>query len=168
VDNDLVDMTEPDIRFSLANERTFLAWVRTAIGLVAAGVAIFHLFDESVATTVLSLVLLAAGALAGFAGYSHFRSADQAIRHGEALPTNTAVIAVMTGAVLLAVVAGVASLFLPCPPSSASTSVPPSPKRHSSTSSTVRSSRQQATPRRCRRPRAPATCSTGSRPVSRR
>ena len=38
---------DPDIRFSLANERTFLAWVRTAIGLVAAGVAIFHLIDES-------------------------------------------------------------------------------------------------------------------------
>ena len=58
-----MDMTEPDIRFSLANERTFLAWVRTAIGLVAAGVAIFHLFDESVATTVLSLVLLAVSVL---------------------------------------------------------------------------------------------------------
>ena len=58
-------MAEPDIRFTLANERTFLAWVRTAIGLVAAGVAVFHLFDESVATTTLSLVLLASAALVG-------------------------------------------------------------------------------------------------------
>lgn len=105
-------MTEPDIRFSLANERTFLAWVRTAIGLVAAGVAVFHLFDESVATTMLSMVLLAAAALAGFAGFSHFRKADLAIRRGESLPTNTVVIALMTGAVFLAVVAGAASLFL--------------------------------------------------------
>ena len=56
---------EPDIRFLLANERTFLAWVRTAIGLVAAGVAVFHLFDDSTATTTLALVLLAAGAFAG-------------------------------------------------------------------------------------------------------
>ena len=30
---------EPDYRFSLANERTFLAWIRTALGLMAAGIA---------------------------------------------------------------------------------------------------------------------------------
>jgi putative membrane protein len=105
-------VTEPDIRFTLANERTFLAWVRTAIGLVAAGVAVFHLFDESAATTVLALVLLAAGALAGGVGYTHFRAADRAIRRGEVLPTRTAVVAVMTGAVLVAVVAGVASVLV--------------------------------------------------------
>ncbi|EDX36625.1 MULTISPECIES: YidH family protein [Shigella] len=27
----------PDYRFSLANERTFLAWIRTALGFLAAG-----------------------------------------------------------------------------------------------------------------------------------
>jgi len=32
--------TEPDPRFSFANERTFLAWIRTALGFVAAGVAV--------------------------------------------------------------------------------------------------------------------------------
>ena len=32
--------TEPDPRFSFANERTFLAWIRTALGFLAAGVAI--------------------------------------------------------------------------------------------------------------------------------
>lgn len=34
---------EPDYRFSLANERTFLAWMRTALALVAAAV-LFHQF----------------------------------------------------------------------------------------------------------------------------
>ncbi|MCP3422935.1 YidH family protein [Nocardioides pinisoli] len=105
-------MADPDIRFTLANERTFLAWVRTAIGLVAAGVAVFHLFEVTVATTTLSLVLLAAGALSGVAGYSHFRRADRAIRRGETLPTNTVTAVVMTGAVLVAVVAGVASVLV--------------------------------------------------------
>ena len=105
-------MAEPDIRFTLANERTFLAWVRTAIGLVAAGVAVFHLFDVSVATTTLSLVLLAAAALSGLTGFSHFRQADQAIRSGETLPTHSLTLAVMTGAVLLAVVAGTASVLI--------------------------------------------------------
>jgi putative membrane protein len=31
--------SDPDYRFSLANERTFLAWIRTALALVAGGVA---------------------------------------------------------------------------------------------------------------------------------
>ena len=31
---------EPDYRFSLANERTLLAWLRTALALLAAGVAV--------------------------------------------------------------------------------------------------------------------------------
>ncbi|MCY7402189.1 MAG: hypothetical protein LH477_14775 [Nocardioides sp.] len=80
--------------------------------MVAAGVAVFHLFDVTPATTTLSLVLLAAAALSGFAGYSHFRRADRAIRRGESLPTDTVTVAVMTGAVLLAVAAGVASVFV--------------------------------------------------------
>lgn len=105
-------MTEPDIRFSLANERTFLAWVRTAIGLVAAGVALFHLVDESAVTTILALLLLGAGALAAFAGYAHFRRADQAIRAGEPMPTRGVLVVVMTGVVLLAAMAGVVSVLL--------------------------------------------------------
>ena len=32
--------SEPDPRFSLANERTFLAWIRTALALTAGGVAL--------------------------------------------------------------------------------------------------------------------------------
>ncbi|GAB3478244.1 YidH family protein [Nocardiopsis coralliicola] len=34
---------EPDYRFTLANERTFLAWLRTALALVAGAVAVLHL-----------------------------------------------------------------------------------------------------------------------------
>lgn len=33
-----------DVRFSYANERTFLAWIRTALGLMTAGLAIAHVF----------------------------------------------------------------------------------------------------------------------------
>ena len=35
--------TEPDVRFTLANERTFLAWNRTALALVVAGLGIVQL-----------------------------------------------------------------------------------------------------------------------------
>ncbi|NDV10205.1 DUF202 domain-containing protein, partial [Rhodococcus sp. IEGM 248] len=32
--------TEPDPRFTLANERTFLAWIRTSLALFASGIAV--------------------------------------------------------------------------------------------------------------------------------
>ena len=32
--------TEPDPRFTLANERTFLAWIRTSLAFLAGGIAI--------------------------------------------------------------------------------------------------------------------------------
>ena len=41
--NDGGDGKEPDYRFTLANERTFLAWIRTALALVAGAVAVLHL-----------------------------------------------------------------------------------------------------------------------------
>ena len=42
-DRDGAAQVEPDYRFTLANERTFLAWVRTALGLLAAAVAVVQL-----------------------------------------------------------------------------------------------------------------------------
>ncbi|WP_283215114.1 DUF202 domain-containing protein [Pseudofrankia sp. DC12] len=35
--------TDPDYRFSLANERTFLAWIRTALALLAGGIAVVQI-----------------------------------------------------------------------------------------------------------------------------
>ncbi|QIK74226.1 YidH family protein [Nocardioides piscis] len=110
--DDVPEAIEPDIRFTLANERTFLAWVRTAIGLVGGGVAVFHLLADSAATTALSLVLLVAGSFAVIAGYSHFRRADRAIRSGESLPTTGVVVVVMSCSVLLAALIGAASVVL--------------------------------------------------------
>jgi putative membrane protein len=37
---------DPDYRFTLANERTFLAWLRTSLALLAAGVAVVQLLPE--------------------------------------------------------------------------------------------------------------------------
>jgi putative membrane protein len=37
------DEREPDYRFTVANERTFVAWIRTALALIAGGVAVVHL-----------------------------------------------------------------------------------------------------------------------------
>ena len=104
-------MADPDIRFSLANERTFLAWIRTAIALVGSGVLVFHLLEQSAETTTLALVLIAAGAVAGIAGYLHFHQADRAIRAGVGMPTRRLIPIVLTVAVILAVAAAAATVL---------------------------------------------------------
>ena len=101
---------EPDYRFTLANERTFLAYERTAIGLVAASVAVLQIF-EGWDHVLLGVALLVAGAVAALGGYLRFRRVDAAIRAGEPLPTNTAV-HLLAGAVLVCMVAAAISVLL--------------------------------------------------------
>ncbi|WP_247046347.1 YidH family protein [Arthrobacter rhizosphaerae] len=53
---------EPDPRFTLANERTFLAWIRTSLALLAGGIAIeaftSDLFLETVRKSLAASLLL--------------------------------------------------------------------------------------------------------------
>lgn len=77
---------EPDVRFSLANERTLLAYQRTSIALVAAAVAVAHFLDDGVIALTLAGVLLASGAVAAIGGYRRYQAADRAIREGRPLP----------------------------------------------------------------------------------
>lgn len=81
---------EPDVRFSLANERTLLAYQRTAIGLMGAAIAVAHFFEETPVVLALSMALLLTGAIAAVGGYHHFRQVDRAIRTGEAMPKGPA------------------------------------------------------------------------------
>src|SRR5699024_2464749 len=73
---------EPDYRFTLANERTFLAWIRTSLGLIAGGVVVHQLF-EPLATAprriiAIGCVVLAIAVAAG--AYFHWRSVQRAMR----------------------------------------------------------------------------------------
>lgn len=80
---------EPDYRFTLANERTFLAWIRTALALLAAGVAVVQLIPQfgipygrhvlGVALSVLSLIV----ALTSYARWEH---SERAMRLNQPLP----------------------------------------------------------------------------------
>lgn len=82
------DGQEPDARFSLANERTFLAWVRTSLAFVAGAVAIHAPaldLDRWVATAG-SLILLAAAGLAIGQALWRWRAIERAMRTGEPLP----------------------------------------------------------------------------------
>jgi putative membrane protein len=56
---------EPDPRFTLANERTFLAWVRTALAMFAGGVALHALAvpKDGVLRGLLVVLLIGIGSL---------------------------------------------------------------------------------------------------------
>lgn len=81
---------EPDVRFSLANERTLLAYQRTAIGLMGAAVAVARFLEKDPVVLALSVALLATAAIAAVGGYQHFRKVDTAIRTGEPMSAGPA------------------------------------------------------------------------------
>jgi putative membrane protein len=81
---------EPDPRFTLANERTFLAWIRTALALLAAGVALDTLVDlrDEGLRTAAALVLIVSGTAASVTAHSRWMATERALRLGQPLPAS--------------------------------------------------------------------------------
>ncbi len=99
---------EPDYRFTLANERTFLAWIRTALGLLAGGVAVRQLvepFSVSGGRTTLALLAIAASTVLAAGAYFRWRNVQQAMRRGQPLPKAQLVPVVAGTVLIIAVVA---------------------------------------------------------------
>lgn len=81
--------TDPDVRFSYANERTFLAWNRTALAMVTAGLAITQLlppFDLPGGRRLIGLPLIAVGVVVSIASFGQWRRNERAMRMGRPLP----------------------------------------------------------------------------------
>ncbi|GAA4228735.1 DUF202 domain-containing protein [Actinomadura meridiana] len=84
----LAEGTDPDPRFTLANERTFLAWIRTALALIAAGVGL-ALADDLVGAPlrpVLAVGFAATGALVAGLAFRRWLRTERALRRAETLP----------------------------------------------------------------------------------
>jgi len=92
----------PDYRFSLANERTFLAWIRTGLALLGGGLAIagflppLHLphLREALAVT-----LIAMGGVIALRAVDHWARCERAMRLQEPLPASRfpAILAIAVG-----------------------------------------------------------------------
>jgi putative membrane protein len=79
---------DPDPRFTLANERTFLAWNRTALALIGGGLAAGQLldFDSRGARLVVALPPIALGLLLALTSYRRWEANERAMRLDEPLP----------------------------------------------------------------------------------
>ena len=103
--------TEPDPRFTFANERTFLAWSRTALALVVAGLGIVQLLPPFPGVPegrhLLGVPLIALGAVLAVAAYIEWVRNQRALRRGEPMPTSIIpwiLAATITGIAIIAAV----------------------------------------------------------------
>ncbi|WP_127473705.1 YidH family protein [Microbacterium sulfonylureivorans] len=103
--------TDPDPRFSLANERTFLAWTRTALALLAGGVVLegFELGLNEALRLAASITLIVAGIVIPMLSWFEWMAAERALRLARPLPgaRTSAVLAVVVIVVGVLVLLGV-------------------------------------------------------------
>jgi putative membrane protein len=105
---------EPDYRFTYANERTFLAWVRTSVALIGVGVAAVQFLpplDVAGGRRAVGTAFIVLGAVICVIARRQWSANDRAMREGAALPASILVPAVTIGVVLLAVVVAALSLL---------------------------------------------------------
>ncbi|MET9568602.1 DUF202 domain-containing protein [Streptomyces virginiae] len=95
----------PDYRFSLANERTFLAWIRTALALVGGGFAVDQFLPDLRwgVRVGMAFTLLAVGAACALRAVNHWVRCERAMRRHEDLPLSRFPVVLSLGVGLVAV-----------------------------------------------------------------
>jgi putative membrane protein len=102
--------SDPDYRFTLANERTFLAWLRTGLALLAGAVALASLIHDfgprslRIAITVMLLILSLAVVVGAFVRWDR---TERALRENRPLPTDPLPRLVITGVAIIVAAAAV-------------------------------------------------------------
>ena len=103
---------EVDYRFLLANERTFLAWMRTALALIAGGVALDQFVVVAGARDLvafLGIFAISLGAIVAVLGIVQWRRADRAMRSGSRMDSSLTVMVI--GALLTVFALAIALLL---------------------------------------------------------
>lgn len=98
---------DPDYRFTLANERTFLAWIRTALALAAGGLGVVALIDDFAGKELLGIGLLALSFATAASAYRRWALTEEAMRLGIPLPATRLPMIMAVGVAVVAVVAAV-------------------------------------------------------------
>jgi len=97
-----------DYRFSLANERTFLAWIRTALALIAGGLATVQLLHEvgpEALRRALGVPLVLLGGLLGGLSFFRWQRNEEAMHASQPLPRSILPALLAIGATLGGVLA---------------------------------------------------------------
>jgi putative membrane protein len=105
---------EPDARFTYANERTFLAWNRTALALIATGVAATQLLPKlqvEWGRRLLGLPLIALGAIVAAESLRQWHANQRAMRRGDPLPRSWMPLVLTIGIVVIGAIAVVIAAF---------------------------------------------------------
>ena len=105
-----------DVRFSYANERTFLAWNRTALALVTAGLAVTQLlppFDVPGGRRMIGLPLIALGVVVASSSFVQWQRNEEAMVRREPLPRSILPLLVALVVAISAAVALGLAIFSP-------------------------------------------------------
>lgn len=97
---------DPDYRFTLANERTFLAWIRTALALAAGGLGAISLLDFY-GQEVLGFLLLGLSFLTAATSYRRWAANERSMRLGRPLPASRLPALLAIGTALFGVVTAI-------------------------------------------------------------
>ena len=106
--------SEPDVRFSYANERTFLAWNRTAMALIATGLAVTSVLPEfsfAGGRRLIGVPLIALGAFLAVASFLRWDANERAMRLGQPLPPSQLPRILAFGVAVASVIAAVVAAF---------------------------------------------------------
>jgi putative membrane protein len=99
---------DPDYRFTLANERTFLAWIRTALALDAGGLAVIQLLPPLLvpgARELLGILLVVLGTLVALSTFRRWERNERAMRSGSPLPASRLPVVLATSVSLVSLAA---------------------------------------------------------------
>lgn len=95
--------SDPDYRFTLANERTFLSWIRTALALAAGGLGAVTLLDDFPGQEILCLALLSLSVITAGLSYRRWALSESAMRMEQPLPRSRLPMALALGVASIAI-----------------------------------------------------------------